>query len=60
MKTNKALIKRFKFTRNKKMMHRSPGQNHFLAKQSGDKTRSHRNQNDFWLLAKTLRKIIPA
>jgi ribosomal protein L35 len=58
MKTKKALLKRFKFTRNKKMMHRTRGQNHFLAKQSGKKTMAHHGQRNFTFLPKTLKKII--
>ncbi len=57
-KTKKALLKRFKFTRNKKMIHRSPGQNHFLAKRSGNVTRGKRIKTNFGLLAKTLKKSI--
>jgi len=57
-KPNKALFKRMKLTRNNKMMHRSPGQNHFLAKKSGQQTRAKRHQTGFGTLAKTLKKAI--
>jgi ribosomal protein L35 len=57
-KTKKALSKRFKITRNKKMTHRKCGQNHFLAKRSGNKTRAKRKTVDFFVLAKTLKKSI--
>ncbi len=57
-KTKKALLKRFKFTRNKKMMHRPPRQNHFLAKKTGNQTRAKRTETDFSVLAKTLKKSI--
>lgn len=57
-KTKKALWRRFKFTRNKKMMHRKCGQNHFLAKNSGEKTRAKKGERNFGTLAKTLKKAI--
>ena len=37
MKTNKSFTKRLRVTKNGKIMARSPGQNHFNAKQSGTK-----------------------
>lgn len=39
MKTNKSLAKRVKITGNKKLLKRSPHQNHFNAKESGNATR---------------------
>ncbi len=38
-KTNKALAKRVKITGTGKVLHRAPGQNHFNAKESGQKGR---------------------
>ena len=58
MKANKFLLKRFKITRKGKMMHRPPGQDHFLAKKSGNKTRAKRIKTNFDILAKTLKKSI--
>ncbi len=37
MKTNKSYSKRIKVTKNGKLVARRPGQNHFNAKQSGQK-----------------------
>lgn len=42
LKTNKSLTKRFKVTRNKKVIFRPLHQNHFNAKDSGDETRRKR------------------
>lgn len=39
MKTKKSLTKRFKITKNKKILRRPTGQNHFLAKKSGKQRR---------------------
>lgn len=55
---NKALSKRFKITKNGKMLHRPIGQNHFLAKKSGNSTRAKRGKKHFNFSAKTLNKII--
>ena len=41
-KTKKALLKRIKITGSGKIMKRPPGQNHFNAKDSGNKTRQKR------------------
>ena len=42
MKTRKSITKRFKITKSGKVLHRSPGQNHFRAKKSGNKIRASR------------------
>jgi ribosomal protein L35 len=39
MKTKKSLIKRFKVTKNKKILRRAAGQDHFLAKKSAKQKR---------------------
>ena len=39
-KTKKALLKRIKITSTGKIMKRHPGQNHFNAKDSGNRTRA--------------------
>ncbi len=41
-KTRKALTKRFKITKNGKIMRRAVGQNHFLAKKGGNQKRKSR------------------
>jgi len=58
MKTKKTLLKRFKITKNKKMMRRACGQNHFLAKKSSKKIRAKKSQRHFCFLPKTLKKTI--
>ncbi|HAV11270.1 MAG TPA: 50S ribosomal protein L35 [Candidatus Moranbacteria bacterium] len=40
MKTKKSVSKKFKITKNKKVLRRSTGQNHYNSKESGDVTRS--------------------
>ena len=42
LKTKKALIKRFKITKNGKILRRLSGQNHYRAKKSGEKKRRGR------------------
>lgn len=42
-KTRKSITKRFKITKNKKLVHRLPHQNHLNAKQSGDEKRKKRH-----------------
>jgi large subunit ribosomal protein L35 len=41
-KTKKALIKRFKITKNGKIMRRISGQNHYRSKKTGEKKRKGR------------------
>lgn len=43
MKTPKSVIKKVTVTKGKKVTRRSTGQNHFNAKESGNKTRSKRS-----------------
>lgn len=43
-KTNKSYLKRIRVTRNGKLIARAKGQNHFNAKQSGNKRRAKRAQ----------------
>jgi ribosomal protein L35 len=43
-KTNKAFIKRFRVTRRGKVLHKSPHQDHFRAKKSGDAVRKTHKQ----------------
>ena len=42
MKTRKSILKRFKFTRTGKILRRVVGQDHYLAKKSGNKKRKLR------------------
>ena len=42
MKTKKALTKRFKITKNGKILRRISGQNHYRSKKSGERKRSGR------------------
>jgi ribosomal protein L35 len=57
-KTNKALQRRFKVTKSGKLMHRPAGQDHFLAKKSGNKTRASKQNKNYVFLSKTLRSTI--
>lgn len=43
IKTRKALVKKIKLTKGGKVKRRTTGQNHFNAKESGNVTRSKRN-----------------
>ena len=40
MKTKKSVVKKFKVTKNGKVLRRSTGQNHYNSKESGNVTRS--------------------
>lgn len=42
MKANQAILKRFKITKNGKVLRRPTGQNHFRAKKSGKQKRAGR------------------
>ncbi len=42
-KSNRALMKKIKISKNGKVKRRSTGQNHFNGKESGNKTRSKRS-----------------
>jgi len=42
IKTKKALVKRFKITKNGKILRRLSGQNHYRAKKSGERKRKGR------------------
>ncbi len=45
MRTRKFATKRLKLTKNDKIVYRHAGQNHFDAKESGNKTRDKRRNN---------------
>jgi len=58
MKTRKALAKRFKVTKNGKIMRRVSGQNHYRSKKSGKVIRQRRKMIEVpKTLAKKLRKM---
>jgi len=54
-KTNKSITKRFKITKNKKVLFRSAHQDHYNAKESGNKTRRKRKSQ---FLKGTIKKRI--
>jgi ribosomal protein L35 len=59
MKTKKAIKKRFKFTKNGKILRRAIGQDHFRAKKTGDQVRKGRK----WVtvsgpLAKQIKQLL--
>jgi ribosomal protein L35 len=55
LKTNKSITKRFKITKNKKVLFRPAHQNHYNAKDSGDETRRKRKSQS---LKGTIKKRI--
>ncbi len=55
LKTKKSVAKRFRVTRNKTVIHRSSGQDHFNARESGNTTRAKRSDKS---LSKTHTKLI--
>ncbi|KKU80829.1 MAG: 50S ribosomal protein L35 [Parcubacteria group bacterium GW2011_GWA2_47_8] len=60
LKTNKSVLKRFKFTKTGKVMFRKPGLDHFRAKKSG---KFRRNAGKWFELkdayAKKLKQMVP-
>ncbi len=56
LKTNKSITKRFKVTKNKKVLFRPMHQDHFNAKDSGNETRRKRKMKK--LEGKIAKKII--
>lgn len=59
IKTNKSLTKRFKITKNGKILSRAPGFNHFNAKQSRTKQLAGRKMNLQSLSNKIKRTYLP-
>ncbi|HUT96423.1 MAG TPA: 50S ribosomal protein L35 [Candidatus Paceibacterota bacterium] len=57
-KTRKSVVKRFKITKNKKLMYRLPHQNHLNAKQSGNKKRAKRHSKRVESKTKMVRNIV--
>jgi len=60
IKTHKATAKRFKITKNKKVIKKTGGQGHFNARESGKVTRNKRKQGEINKShAKTVKKLMP-
>lgn len=59
MKTNKSYTKRIKVTKNGKLVARKPGQNHFNAKQSGQKRLSRKRTQTLTMSKRTTRRFLP-
>jgi len=59
MKTKKSITKRFKITKNKKMVRRAANQNHFNARATGSqKRKKHGNQTTHTRDVKKLLKLV--
>lgn len=60
LKTRKALLKRIKITKQKKILHRPIHQGHFNAKESGNKTRQKRKSSQLASVnRKSIKRILP-
>lgn len=59
MKTNKSYTKRLKVTKNGKILARKPGQNHFNAKESGQKRLARKRMQPLALTKRTTRRFLP-
>jgi ribosomal protein L35 len=59
MKTNKSFTKRLRVTKNGKIMARKPGQNHFNAKQSGEKRLARKRTVSLKLSKRITRRFLP-
>lgn len=58
MKTNKSFKKRLKVTKNGKVIARSPGQNHFNAKESGKENLKKKKTNQIHLSNKVKSRFL--
>lgn len=58
-KTNKSFAKRFRVTRNKKVLSRTPGHGHFNAKESGAEKRAKKKPRNFNISKKNLGQFLP-
>ncbi|MDD3101706.1 MAG: 50S ribosomal protein L35 [Patescibacteria group bacterium] len=59
MKTNKAIVKRFRLTKTGKVVHKTCGQDHFNAREKGSKTKSKRaDKSVYKTYAKTVKSYI--
>lgn len=59
MKTNKSYTKRFKITRNGKVIQRKPGMGHFNAKERRSKQLERKKTKEFPIDKKTLGQFVP-
>lgn len=60
LKTKKSVAKRFKITAKKKILRRPSRQNHFNARESGDKTRQKRQLKGVSKIdKKNIKKLLP-
>ncbi len=60
IKTNKAVAKRFKVTKKKKVVKRGCGQDHFNARESGNQKRSKRLDRSLSVAdAQNVKKMLP-
>ena len=59
MKTNKSFTKRLKVTKNGKVLARTPGQNHFNAKESSKRRLKKRKTTAFSITAKIKGRFMP-
>jgi ribosomal protein L35 len=57
-KTRKSIVKRFKITKHKKLMHRLPHQDHLNSKQTGDEKRRKRHSRRVETKTNMVRNII--
>ena len=57
-KTRGSVTKRFKITKNKKIIHRAPGQNHLNSKEAGDEKRAKRHPKTVEHVTNMVRNII--
>lgn len=59
MKTHKAISKRFKITKNGKVLKRTAGQDHFNARESGNTTRGKRRDRQMSeAFTKSIKKLV--
>lgn len=58
MKTNKAISKRFKVTKNGKVLGRKPGGNHFNAKQSRNRQLAGKRASNFEMTTRVKRRML--
>ncbi|MDP2676514.1 MAG: 50S ribosomal protein L35 [bacterium] len=59
LKTNKSFAKRLKVTHNGKVLHRKPGQDHFLAKEARRKQLARKGWENFPISKKNLKHYLP-
>jgi len=60
IKTHKATAKRFRITKNSKILHRKAGQDHFNSRESGNVTRNKRHNIEMDVSgAKIIKRLMP-